>query len=174
MEDRYDPTSANYELVVMGMTPDDVDDAGLGEILGSNHDDPIDIGDDKVEGGGDGDVGDVPGTAARRKRKCTSDVWDDMDKIFASEKGTQVRVGARCHYCKKEFSARSSIGTGHLSRHLVKCKRLHGKTGHQSMLKYNPDGSVFRWEYDADVARQHLRMLIARLDLPLFFGDCCF
>jgi hypothetical protein len=82
-----------------------------------------------------------------------------------------VRVGAKCHYCKKEFSTRSSIGTGHLACHIIKCKRLHGRTGTQSMLKYNVDGSVFRWEYSPEVDRQQLCMLIARLDLTLGFGD---
>jgi hypothetical protein len=95
-----------------------------------------------------------------------------MDKIFATENGVQVRVGARCHFCKKELDVRSTIGTGHLSRHRDKCKRLHGRIGNQSMLRYNADGTVFRWEYSAEVARVQLCRLIARLDLPLCFADC--
>lgn len=40
------------------------------------------------------------------------------------------------------------------------------------MLKYNCDCFVFRLEYIADVAMQQLCRIIARLDLPLCFGDC--
>ena len=39
------------------------------------------------------------------------------------------------------------------------------------MLRYNADGTVFRWEYNAEVARVQLYRLIARLDLPLCFGE---
>lgn len=41
----------------------------------------------------------------------------------------------------------------------------------QSQLKYNPDGSLRMWEYNPDVARIQLCRLIARLDLPLCFGE---
>jgi hypothetical protein len=40
-----------------------------------------------------------------------------MDKIFAAENGVEVRVGARCHFCKKELVVCSTIGTDHLARH---------------------------------------------------------
>jgi hypothetical protein len=40
------------------------------------------------------------------------------------------------------------------------------------MLRYNADGSVFHWEYSVEVAHVQLYRLIARLDLPLCFGDC--
>eukprot|EP00267_Zea_mays_P051787 XP_020404781.1 uncharacterized protein LOC109944431 [Zea mays] len=41
----------------------------------------------------------------------------------------------------------------------------------QSLLKYNPDGSLVRWEYSNAVARTELCRLIAREDLPLWFGE---
>jgi hypothetical protein len=107
-----------------------------------------------------------------RKRKHTSDVWEDMYKIFTTENGVEVRVGVRCHFYKKELDARSTIDIGHLARHREKCKRLHGRIGNQSMLIYNVDGSVFCWEYSVEVARVQLCRLIARLDLPLCFADC--
>ena len=179
MEHRYDPTSINHDLVLMGQTPDDVDDVhdGLEDLFGSIAPTPnptINLGDDNVAAEGEALPDATASTTAStgRKRKCTSDVWEDMDKIFATENGVQVRVGARCHFCKKELAACSTIGTGHLSRHRDKCKRLHGRTGNQSMLRYNADGTVFRWEYSAEVARVQLCRLIARLDLPLCFADC--
>jgi hypothetical protein len=48
-------------------------------------------------------------------------------------------------------------------------KDRSGKT--QSLLKYNADGSVNHWEYSPSVARTELCRLIARLDLPLCFGE---
>jgi hypothetical protein len=40
------------------------------------------------------------------------------------------------------------------------------------MLRYNAGGSVFRWEYNAEVARVQLCHLIPKFDLPLCFVDC--
>lgn len=55
MESRYNPTSVNHKLVVMGLTPNDVDDASLGDLLGSNatHEASIELGDDNITGNGD-------------------------------------------------------------------------------------------------------------------------
>jgi hypothetical protein len=39
-------------------------------------------------------------------------------------------------------------------------------------LLYAAGGSVFSWEYSPKVARHQLCRFIARLDLPLCFGDC--
>jgi hypothetical protein len=44
-------------------------------------------------------------------------------------------------------------------------------TGAQSLLQLNSDGSVANWEYSPEVARVQLVRLIARLDLPLGFGE---
>jgi hypothetical protein len=41
----------------------------------------------------------------------------------------------------------------------------------QSLLKYNPDGSIHHWEYKESVARIELCRLIAKMDLPLGFGE---
>jgi hypothetical protein len=132
MEHRYDPTSINHELVLMDQIPDDVDDVhdGLEDLFGSTASTPtptptINLGDDNVAAEGKA-LPDSSGaanatasttTSTGRKRKCTSNVWENMDKIFATENGVQVRVGARCHFCKKEHVAHSTIGTSHLSRH---------------------------------------------------------
>ena len=170
MERRYDPTSTNHELVLLGMAPDDEDDVGAGqeELFGNTNDARIDIDEgERVKlVTADGDPGGATASttiSTGKKRKCTSDVWDDMDKIFAIENGVEVRVGARCCFCKKELSARSTGGTDHLSRHLAKCKRLHGRTGQQSMLRYNPDGTMSSWEYSPEEAHVQLCGLIARL-----------
>jgi hypothetical protein len=122
MEHRYDPTSINHESVLMGQIPDDVDDVhnGLEDLFGSTAPTPnptINLGDNNVAAEGEALPDATASTAAStgRERKCTSNVWEDMDKIFTTENGVRVRVGARCHFCKKELAARSTIGTGHLS-----------------------------------------------------------
>jgi hypothetical protein len=90
------------------------------------------------------------------------------------QNGKEVRVSAICLHCKNNMSAKSSFGTGHLIRHLDLCpakkeKDISGKS--QYLLKYNSDGSVNHWEYSPFVARTELCRLIARLDLPLCFGE---
>jgi hypothetical protein len=94
MEHRYDPTSINHDLVLMGQTPDDVDDVhdGLEDLFGSIAPTPnptINLGDDNVAAEGEAlpDTTASTTTSTGRKRKCTSDVWEDMDKIFATENG---------------------------------------------------------------------------------------
>jgi hypothetical protein len=39
------------------------------------------------------------------------------------------------------------------------------------MLKYNSDGSLKHWAYSPSVARTELCQLIAKEDLPLWFGE---
>jgi hypothetical protein len=59
-----------------------------------------------------------------------------------------------------------------LLRHQQHCKAKieHDRAGIvQLVLKFNPDGSMQRWEYSASVARMEMCQLIAREDLPL----CC-
>jgi hypothetical protein len=61
-----------------------------------------------------------------------------------------------------------------LLRHQQHCKAKieHDRAGIvQPVLKFNPDGSVQRWEYSASVARMEMCRLIAREDLPLCFAE---
>jgi hypothetical protein len=41
----------------------------------------------------------------------------------------------------------------------------------QTQIGFNPNGSVRRWEYNADVARVELVRMLARLALPLLIGE---
>jgi hypothetical protein len=74
---------------------------------------------------------------------------------------------------KKTLSAHSSAGTGHLLRHIKSCKpRVTGTNSmFQSLLRFNPDGSVHHWEYSHEVARTQLCRLLAREDLRVCFGE---
>jgi hypothetical protein len=69
------------------------------------------------------------------------------------------------------LSVGSTSGTGHLLRHQRDCKVKLAKQGKQSVLKFNPDGSVRNWDYCTDHARTQMCRLIAILDLPLNFAE---
>ena len=176
MADGKDPTSYNYELRAMGFLGDDEEDlaADAEELLGSNA--AIDLDADipaHLEGqSSQPALYESVNTSSRKRRASTSKVWNDFDEIYEVIAGNEVRTGAKCNHCKKDFSSKSTHGTGHLSRHIPICLVLKGRSAlPQSQLKFNPNGSVHTWEYKPDVARTQLCRLIARLDLPLYFGE---
>jgi hypothetical protein len=176
--------SINDDYRMAGLRGDDESDleADQEELFGAAND-PIDV--DAADGGdaggaAGGAAGDDAGGAAGdgtvvngpKKRKCTSDAWNDFEKIFEVIDGKPVRTGAKCFHCGKYYAARSSIGTGHLNRHVLSCpERKKNVRSSQSLLSFNANGSVRHWEYSADVARTQLCRLIARLDLPLCIGE---
>ena len=160
----------------MGLCRDDEEDlAGdAEELLGSNA--AIDLDADipaHLEGQSSQPAGsESVNTSSRKRRASTSKVWNDFDEIYEVIASNEVRTGAKCNHRKKDFSGKSTHGTGHLSRHIPICLVLKGRSAlPQSQFKFNPDGSVHTWEYKPDVARTQLCRLIARLDLPLYFGE---
>jgi hypothetical protein len=56
-------------------------------------------------------------TGAKRKHSCTSDVWNDFDKVYKIVDGKNIRFQVVCKHCKTVYSGVSSNGTGHLQRH---------------------------------------------------------
>ena len=114
----------------------------------------------------------VEGDRAGKKR---SKAWNDFTEVKDLVNGKRVRVSAICIHCKAKFFAKSSGGTGHLLRHVDTCaaKKEKERSGRiQFMLKYNPYGSLMRWEYSDARARTELCRLIARTDLPISFAEC--
>jgi hypothetical protein len=68
--------------------------------------------------------------------------------------GKECRTGAKCRHCKKDFTGKSTHGTGYSLRHNPICPVLKDCSAMaQIQLKFNPDGSVRTWEYSPDVAR---------------------
>jgi hypothetical protein len=65
----------------------------------------------------------------------------------------------------------SSSGTGYLLRHQCDCKVKNARMGKQSMIKFNPDGSIHNFDYCPHHARTEMCRLIVRLDLPLNFAE---
>lgn len=139
--------SQNDELRMCGLTGDDEEDNvrdDCAELFCRSAADahpcdqdavPVDVDaadpdDDSAEG--DSEV-------ASSNRPSTSAVWDDFDKLFKKVpcKKNLVRYAAICKHCKKQYSAYSANGTGHLTRHLKvcvqrrdKCRMSQTHTGH--------------------------------------------
>ncbi|XP_066368059.1 zinc finger BED domain-containing protein RICESLEEPER 2-like [Miscanthus floridulus] len=126
-----------------------------------------------VNGNADGNGTRTPSSGAvsglgKRKSKC----WGDFEEVYEKINGVDVRVRAICKMCRTVLSARAAAGTGHILRHQKSCKqKLDNASRVQSRLAFNADGSLYNWNYDPAVARTELCRLIARLDLPLGFGD---
>jgi hypothetical protein len=117
---------------------------------------------------GTGTSGSMGANASRKRSK----VWNDFEELTNLVNGKRVRYSALCKYCKRIFSAKSSCGTVHLLRHNCTAKKEQQRSSIvQSLLKYNPDGSLVQWEYSPAVARTELCRLLAREDLPLWFGE---
>jgi hypothetical protein len=103
----------------------------------------------------------------KHKRICTSKVWQDFEPLYKTVDGKRIRYGGKCHWRKSTLSVVSTSGTGHLLRHQRDCKVKLAKQGKQSILKFNPDGSVRNWDYCPDHARTQMCRLIAILDFLL-------
>jgi hypothetical protein len=65
----------------------------------------------------------------KRKRICTSKVWQDFEPLYKTVDGKKIRYGGKCHWCKCTLSAVSTSGTGHLLRHQRDCKVKLAKQG---------------------------------------------
>jgi hypothetical protein len=114
----------------------------------------------------------VEGDRARKKR---SKAWNDFTEVIDLVNGKRVRVSAICIHCKAIFSTKFSGGTGHLLRHVDTCvvKKEKERSGRiQSVLKYNPDGSLMCCEYSDARACTELCHSIAKTDLPISFVEC--
>jgi hypothetical protein len=116
--------SHNDELRMLGQAGDDEEDLleGREELFGLSAEAPIDVGDDGGDAAARGEEPETRSTAAKEStRSCTSDVWDDFEKIFKVVNGKNIRVSAKCNHCGQIYVARSTIGIGSLLRHRMKC-----------------------------------------------------
>jgi hypothetical protein len=133
---------------------------------------PIDLA---VEEPGDGQCAEAPAAVGQgssdRKRCNTSKVWDGFEPVYTIKNDMRVRTGGKCHWCKVTLPAVSSSGTGHLLMHQRDCKVKNARLGKQSIIKFNPDGSVRNFDYCPHRARTEMCRLIVRLDLPLNFAE---
>ncbi|XP_066344426.1 zinc finger BED domain-containing protein RICESLEEPER 1-like [Miscanthus floridulus] len=165
-------------LALEGENNDDTraDAAVLFDIdLGDGSAAPIDVDADGGEGAmvtanSNGSAPLVAGTCNNSKHK--SPVWADFEEIYEVINGSSICTKVVCKMCKSTLSARSAAGTSHLKRHQKSCRiKTDQRARVQSRLSYNPDGSVYNWDYKPKVARSELCRLIAKLDLPLGIGE---
>ena len=162
----------NEERRLCGLAGDDDEDnmdEDRAALFGATADDAIPVD-------GDGEHVEEPpapdGNTAKRPRPSTSPVWADYEKLFKEINGKTVRYGARCLHCSKVYSAFSSGGTGHLSRHILVCVKKREKDRmSQSQISFTSDGSMRTWDYCPMRARTELVRLIARLDVPISLGE---
>jgi hypothetical protein len=61
------------------------------------------------------------GGVVKGQTMLTSDVWQYLGALNKDVRGKPVRYGARCKFCKKGLSGKSTSGTGHLLRHMKSC-----------------------------------------------------
>jgi hypothetical protein len=165
--------SQNDEMRMCGMAGDDEEDdvrEDAAVLFGRNAADPLPA--EQTDPPSTDDPNPPSSEVRSSNRPSTSKVWDEFEKHYKVENGNKIRYAATCLHCKKRYSAYSANGTGHLTRHLVKCpKKLEKCRMTQTHLAFNSDGSVRRWEYNADVARVELVRMLARLDLPIMIGE---
>jgi hypothetical protein len=116
--------SHNDEPQMLGQTGDDKEDPveGWEELFGRSAEVPIDVGDDGGDAAAREEEVESQSTATKEAtRSCTSDVWDDFEKIFKVVNSKNIHVSAKCNHCGQIYAARSTIGTGSLLRHRMKC-----------------------------------------------------
>uniref|UniRef100_A0A0A9GNR2 BED-type domain-containing protein n=1 Tax=Arundo donax TaxID=35708 RepID=A0A0A9GNR2_ARUDO len=122
---------------------------------------------DVSDGEEDEEVGEA-GTAAGSKRKLTSAVWRDFDRVCID--GVWK---AKCNHCKKKLSGISRNGTSHLKTHLRTCIYNKKRPGIkiQSNLRFatTEKGTVAveNYVFDQDVARRALFSMIILHEYPL-------
>jgi len=133
---------ASEDLRLCGLPGDDEEDLcdDRDALFGHSAEDPINVEDHPACGADDGNNG-------KRSRPSTSPVWDDFEKLFKVVNEKTIRYAAKCLHCSKHYSALSSGGTGHLTRHRDACpKRLEKTRMSQSQISFNPDGSMRNWD----------------------------
>ncbi|WVZ81306.1 hypothetical protein U9M48_028697 [Paspalum notatum var. saurae] len=116
-----------------------------------------------------GDNEPVPPSTGGSRALC----WKHTTKKKVTEDGV-VHYFAVCNYCKRELSAGSGSGTGHLNRHYKACLARLGQTrggGMQTQLNFAADGTISTWVYNPQVARDEIANFIVSEDLSIMLGE---
>ena len=132
----------NDELRLCGMTGDDEDDVigdaeelfgrrAAEELNGGTAGNPLPVDDgdgpNAVQGDAQAQAAGDDGSSSKPNRPSTSVCWEDFEKLIKKVNDKDVRYGARCLHCHKEYSAYSRFGTGHLLRHQDYCPKKREK-----------------------------------------------
>ena len=100
MADGDDPTSTNYELRMMGLRGDDEDDLEDGRVELFGADEPPPAAPQSEHGA---TPSAAPFGSSASNKRIRSEVWEDFEELFELHNGEQIRVNAKCNYCKKNF-----------------------------------------------------------------------
>lgn len=106
-----------------------------------------------------------------KKRKLTSDVWADFDKI----KRKDGSDGAKCKHCHKVLVAGSKSGTTHLRNHLTRCNSKNKTDIAQYMIstkKSTSDDSVVieNFKFNEEKSRMDFAKMLIKHNYP--FNMC--
>ena len=109
-------------------------------------------------------TGDVE-PAAKRQKKCTSEVWNHFKKYTDKVKNkvtgvVEKQLKAKCNKCGRVFGAETANGTKHLWNHL---NRIHSLKRGQQELELK-QGEVQTFRYDPEESLQKFYIAIIMLE----------
>ncbi|OMO71116.1 putative Zinc finger, BED-type [Corchorus olitorius] len=101
-----------------------------------------------------------------KRRKLTSNVWEEFHKEKDKDGDGLVKVWAICSHCKKKFDGSSKKGTTHLRNHLNRCESRGTKVMRDQELIV-PDGRASEnhsiGEVNSSFDQERSRMDVARM-----------
>ncbi|RVW39564.1 Zinc finger BED domain-containing protein RICESLEEPER 2 [Vitis vinifera] len=110
------------------------------------------------------------GTLISKRRKLTSVVWNDFDKII--EDGQDYAI---CKHCKGKLKADSKNGTKHLQVHIDRCMKRRNVDIRQQLLAVERKGhgkvQIGGFTFDQEISREKLARAIILHEYPLSIVD---
>ena len=110
------------------------------------------------------------GTLGSKRRKLTSVVWNDFDKII--EDGQDYAI---CKHCKGKLKADSKNGTKHLHVHIDRCMKRRNVDIRQQLLAVERKGhgkvQIGGFTFDQEISREKLARAIILHEYPLSIID---
>ncbi|WJZ82843.1 hypothetical protein VitviT2T_002568 [Vitis vinifera] len=117
-----------------------------------------------------GSTSTTDGTLVSKRRKLTSVVWNDFDKII--EDGQDYAI---CKHCKGKLKADSKNGTKHLHVHIDRCMKRRNVDIRQQLLAVERKGhgkvQIGGFTFDQEISREKLARAIILHGYPLSIVD---
>ncbi|WJZ90361.1 hypothetical protein VitviT2T_009509 [Vitis vinifera] len=117
-----------------------------------------------------GSTSTTDGTLISKRRKLTSVVWNDFDKII--EDGQDYAI---CKHCKGKLKADSKNGTKHLHVHIDRCMKRRNVDIRQQFLAIERKGhgkvQIGGFTFDQEISREKLARAIILHEYPLSIVD---
>ncbi|RVW95282.1 Zinc finger BED domain-containing protein RICESLEEPER 2 [Vitis vinifera] len=117
-----------------------------------------------------GSTSTTDGILVSKRRKLTSVVWNDFDKII--EDGQDYAI---CKHCKGKLKADSKNGTKHLHVHIDRCMKQRNVDIRQQLLAVERKGhgkvQIGGFTFDQEISREKLARAIILHEYPLSIID---